>query len=225
MGLEASIFEINDGSVVMIQEEANHGDLLDHVIQRSYLGEAQAQSLFTQLLSAMRHLHENSVAHHSDLELKLVDFGLCRIAQDLGDDIDAVVDRNGTVGFMSPEMPLSQKPFGGKEADMWAAGVCLFNLLTGLSPIKVAETSCPRFLLINKKCHTLFWQDVDQVLTGIGRPIPSQTAKGLINQLLNVNPSSRLSAERRCPEPPLLPRLLPTRRGFMHDFHTTPMAS
>ena len=210
IGLEAGVFEMNDGSVVMIQEEANSGDLLDYVIQCRYLEEAQAQRLFTQPLSAMRHLHENGVAHldikpenivlhkacpQSDLELKLADFGLCRLAQDFGDDIDAVANRNGTIGYMSPEMRLSQKPFGGKEADMWAAGVCLFILLTGLSPITVAETSCPRFPLLNKKCDTLFWQGADQVLKNNGRPIPSQTAKDLINQLLNVDPSSRLSAD------------------------------
>lgn len=210
MGLEVGSFKMEDGSVVMIQEEANGGDLFDHVEQCGYVEEAQAKGLFAQLLSAMEYLHDAGVAHldikienvllhrsdpSSDFELKLADFGLCRLANEFGDNIDAVVDRNGTMEFMSPEMHLSRRSFGGKQADMWAVGICLFILLTGFPPMTVAKTSCPWFSLINRKRYTLFWKKVDQVLKDNGRPIPSQKAKDLINKLLDVDPSSRMSAK------------------------------
>jgi serine/threonine protein kinase len=75
-GLQAGIYETEEGSVVMIQEDANGGDPLDHVQQPGCLGEAQARDLATQLLSAMSYLHKNGVAH---LDIKLENMVLHKV--------------------------------------------------------------------------------------------------------------------------------------------------
>jgi len=211
-----SSFKKADGSIVLVQECANAGDLFDFVEKSSCnICETQTKSLIEQLLQAMFHLHLSGIAHldvkienillhreanSSHLQLKLADFGLSRVS-DLGDDIDAVTERNGTIEYMAPEMHEKTKSFGGKQADMWAVGICLFVMLTGFPPMTIAKSSCPWFLLISRRRFDLYWEKVDRILKQNGRKVPSFFAKDLVNRLLTANPSSRLTAEEALRHP------------------------
>ena len=48
-----------------------------------------------------------------------------------------VTDRSGTLRYQSPEIfDPSQPPFDGKSSDMWAAGVTIYELSSGLFPLR-----------------------------------------------------------------------------------------
>jgi len=212
-----SSFKTADGSIVLVQECANRGDLFDFVSTNAEMSvNVQAKALVKQMLHALSYLHSNDVVHldvklenmllhkactSSKLQVKLADFGLCQVSTKFGDDVNAVVERNGTTEYMAPEMHASRKAFGGKQADMWAAGVCFFMMLTGFPPMTVAKPSCPWFSLIKRGRHTLFWERVDRVLKQNGREVPCSLAKGLVNKLLNVDPSSRFTADNALAHP------------------------
>lgn len=76
----------SDQSVVLISELIEGGELLDYVIQRDHLPEAEALRLMRQIVSAVYYLHQKGIVHR-DLKLenilldawdniKLIDFGL-----------------------------------------------------------------------------------------------------------------------------------------------------
>jgi serine/threonine protein kinase len=202
-----------DGTVVIVQEHANAGDLFDMVTsaRSGYLAEAQVRTLLIQLLQSVRYLHESGVAHldikpenillhrpspFSDPELRLADFGLCRVSEYFGDDIHAVAKPRGTLAYMAPEMFFRNHTFGGTQADMWAVGICLFIMLTGRPPLTVAKPNCSeRFDLLNDGDHGAFWSRIDkQQQQRYCRRVLSPEAKDLVSKLLDVDPTSRFAA-------------------------------
>jgi serine/threonine protein kinase len=207
LDLNSGTFKAKDGAVIMIQEHANRGDLFDHVEQSGFLKETEAQKIFVQILKALSYLHNNGIAHMdvklenvllhetpSGLQVKLADFGLCKISKHFGDDIENVKDRVGTPAYFCPEMSLTSKSFQGKRADLWAAGVILFTLLVGFPPFEFGNSRCRWYSRICAGKYCTFWQEYDVILRRMGRPIPSLRAKNLINKLLSVEPHLRPSA-------------------------------
>jgi serine/threonine protein kinase len=86
---------------------------------------------FGQLLCALGHAHGRGIVHldvkpanllRSGAQLKLGDFGLARRAGEAG-------PAHGTPGYMAPEQMRGRPP--GPPADLYAAGVVLYELLAG----------------------------------------------------------------------------------------------
>lgn len=98
--------------------------------------EKATKEIFYQMLSAVNHLHKNKIIHRdiklenfligSNLnQIKLIDFGLCKLHDS---DKDKTQDFCGTVITVAPEI-LKQKRYDYK-VDCWALGIILFELLT-----------------------------------------------------------------------------------------------
>ena len=117
------------GSVTLVQEYANKGDLFYHIERNRFLPEIDAMSIFDQLLCAVACLHTNGVVHldlkcenvflqqaspAGKLEVKLGDFGLVKVKA-LGDSIEDVTDHSGTENSMSPESLRRRLGFDGKR--------------------------------------------------------------------------------------------------------------
>ncbi|KAK9506805.1 hypothetical protein O3M35_008672 [Rhynocoris fuscipes] len=111
--------------------------------------------------------------------VKLADFGL---AIEVQGEQQAWFGFAGTPGYLSPEV-LKKEPYG-KPVDIWACGVILYILLVGYPP---------------------FWDEDQHRLYGqikagaYDYPSPewdtvTPEAKNLINQMLTVNPSKRITA-------------------------------
>jgi eukaryotic-like serine/threonine-protein kinase len=100
--------------------------------------------LMKQLLAALDYSHRQGVVHRDikpanlmildGKKLKVMDFGIARIASSSLTQVGTVV---GTPTHMSPEQ-LAGLPADGR-ADIWSAGVILYELLTGVSPF-MADT-------------------------------------------------------------------------------------
>ena len=101
--------------------------------------------LMKQLLMALDYSHKQGVVHRDikpanlmvvlpGPKLKVMDFGIARIASSSLTQVGTVV---GTPTHMAPEQ-LMGIPADGR-VDLWASGVILYELLTGVSPF-LAET-------------------------------------------------------------------------------------
>ncbi|XP_046823611.1 calcium/calmodulin-dependent protein kinase type II alpha chain isoform X6 [Vespa crabro] len=191
-----------------IQEENYHylvfdlvtgGELFEDIVAREFYSEADASHCIQQILESVHHCHYNGVVHR-DLKpenlllaskakgaaVKLADFGL---AIEVSGESQAWFGFAGTPGYLSPEV-LKKEPYG-KPVDIWACGVILYILLVGYPP---------------------FWDDDQhrlyaQIKAGsYDYPSPewdtvTPEAKNLINQMLTVNPSKRITANEALKHP------------------------
>jgi eukaryotic-like serine/threonine-protein kinase len=101
--------------------------------------------LVVQLLVALQCAHEQGVWHRDikpanlmvtpEGRLKITDFGIARI-----DDNIAALPRErgvmGSPGYLAPECYANGAQQGDQRADVYACGVLLFELLTGLRPFR-----------------------------------------------------------------------------------------
>jgi len=115
----------------------------------------------------MRHTHEKGICHRDlkpenlllsgDFQLKIADFGLSSLGENEDGTPLLLRTECGTRGYMAPEV-LSGKPYDGKKADVWSAGVILFITLAGFPPFQMAANSDWWFQRIRHKQYSLFWE-------------------------------------------------------------------
>jgi|CXWL01.1.fsa_nt_gi serine/threonine-protein kinase len=95
--------------------------------------------IMKQLLAALEYSHKQGVVHRDikpanlmilpGPKLKIMDFGIARLESSSLTQVGTVV---GTPTHMAPEQLMGVAADG--RADLWAAGVILYELLTGVSP-------------------------------------------------------------------------------------------
>ncbi|XP_014221038.1 calcium/calmodulin-dependent protein kinase type II alpha chain isoform X16 [Trichogramma pretiosum] len=184
-----------------IQEENYHylvfdlvtgGELFEDIVAREFYSEADASHCIQQILESVHHCHHNGVVHR-DLKpenlllaskakgaaVKLADFGL---AIEVQGDTQAWYGFAGTPGYLSPEV-LKKEPYG-KPVDIWACGVILYILLVGYPPFW-DEDQHRLYAQIKAGSYDYPTPEWDTV---------TPEAKNLINQMLTVNPSKRITA-------------------------------
>lgn len=131
-----------DGDIAFLVMEFVEGDDLKHHLDKgsAYTLE-QTMSIMRDLLSALEYAHQQKVVHRdikpanllvqASGRIKLADFGVARI-QDSGDMTRTQGSIVGTLKYMSPEQ-LEGRPIDAR-ADLFAAGVVLYQLLTSQRP-------------------------------------------------------------------------------------------
>ncbi|PXF49754.1 CBL-interacting protein kinase 19 [Gracilariopsis chorda] len=108
--------------------------------------------VFAQMVLAVRDFHALGMKHGDvklenfvvmpDGTVKVADFGLAEAATSVRSDDEASMRIRGTRRYMSPESLCGR---GGKQADVWALGVCLFVLATGSWPFGGAKDALRLF--------------------------------------------------------------------------------
>jgi serine/threonine-protein kinase len=119
---------------------------------------AEALTIARQTAEALEAAHEKGILHRdlkpanigltSDGRVKVLDFGLAKVLDGPGESASTVTALRtgdgkvmGTPAYMSPEQARGDAV--GRQADIWAFGVVLYELLTGISPFarpSAAET-------------------------------------------------------------------------------------
>uniref|UniRef100_A0A8D8V9W1 calcium/calmodulin-dependent protein kinase n=1 Tax=Cacopsylla melanoneura TaxID=428564 RepID=A0A8D8V9W1_9HEMI len=191
-----------------IQEENYHylvfdlvtgGELFEDIVAREFYSEADASHCIQQILESVNHCHSNGVVHR-DLKpenlllaskakgaaVKLADFGL---AIEVQGEQQAWFGFAGTPGYLSPEV-LKKEPYG-KPVDIWACGVILYILLVGYPPFW-DEDQHRLYAQIKAGAYDYPSPEWDTV---------TPEAKNLINQMLTVNPSKRITASEALKHP------------------------
>uniref|UniRef100_A0A3B3QB38 calcium/calmodulin-dependent protein kinase n=1 Tax=Paramormyrops kingsleyae TaxID=1676925 RepID=A0A3B3QB38_9TELE len=191
-----------------ISEEGHHylifdlvtgGELFEDIVAREYYSEADASHCIQQILEAVLHCHQMGVVHR-DLKpenlllaskskgaaVKLADFGL---AIEVEGDQQAWFGFAGTPGYLSPEV-LRKDPYG-KAVDLWACGVILYILLVGYPPFW-DEDQHRLYQQIKAGAYDFPSPEWDTV---------TPEAKDLINKMLTINPTKRITASEALKHP------------------------
>jgi serine/threonine-protein kinase len=113
------------------------------VDRRKALTEAAAIEIVIQVLTALRHAHEQSVIHRDvkpanimitrEGQAKLLDLGLAR-QTDVENGLTGEGRAIGTPYYMAPEQALDKG--ADYRADLYSLGVTLFNMVTGRKPFE-----------------------------------------------------------------------------------------
>ncbi|XP_045074921.1 LOW QUALITY PROTEIN: calcium/calmodulin-dependent protein kinase type II delta 2 chain [Coregonus clupeaformis] len=167
------------------------GELFEDIVAREYYSEADASHCIQQIVESVHHCHVNGIVHR-DLKpenlllasklkgaaVKLADFGL---AIEVQGDQQAWFGFAGTPGYLSPEV-LRKDPYG-KPVDLWACGVILYILLVGYPPFW-DEDQHRLYQQIKAGAYDFPSPEWDTV---------TPDAKDLINKMLTINPSKRIT--------------------------------
>ncbi|MBI4204954.1 MAG: serine/threonine protein kinase [Betaproteobacteria bacterium] len=162
-----SVYEYgeNDALSYIAMEYVQGNPLREYFNRNTRFEESDIVSIMVQLLDALEYSHEQGVIHRdikpaniiimTNGKLKIADFGIARIDESNLTQIGAVM---GTPGYMAPEQ------YSGEivdwRADLFSAGVVLYQLLTGRKPF-----SGPADSVAYQVCH-------------IDPPVPSHVEAG-----------------------------------------------
>lgn len=201
------VFQDED-NVYIVQELCKRGTLenmLQAKQQRS-LSERHIKRLIKRLLLAVSDCHEHNV-YHGDIkpanigfvqlfDSRLIDFGN---SQESRHPYSGMYEVKGTPWYVAPEVIEGNY---GYNADIWAVGIVLYGLMFGCHPF------------YNSNAHTIMSPtDMHTIITGqtlrgcmefAGASAAfSKGAKDLVVKLLDVNPSTRLTAHEAIKHPTL----------------------
>jgi serine/threonine protein kinase len=182
----------------IIMEYVPYGDLFGLVSQRPF-SEKLARTVFKQILSALKYLHGQGLAH-LDLKLenilidpkdgvKLIDFDACEATD------KTMIDPNkGSLGYRAPEFSK-----GTLEdllpADIYSLGVVLFIMVVGIPPY--TETDTNGKVHYDKYYEALqhdvkrFWKAHESHRENDGRPRLTKAFKNLVEAMLKEDPNQR----------------------------------
>lgn len=175
------------------------GELFEDIVAREYYSEADASHCIQQILEAVLHCHQMGVVHRDlkpenlllaskckNAAVKLADFGL---AIEVQGEQQAWFGFAGTPGYLSPEV--LRKEAYGKPVDIWACGVILYILLVGYPPFW-DEDQHKLYQQIKAGAYDFPSPEWDTV---------TPEAKNLINQMLTINPTKRITAQEALKHP------------------------
>ena len=135
-----TVFDVgSDEGIAYVVQELVDGESLRSLLDRGRLPRPRALELGLDLLRGLEAAHATGVVHRdlkpenllvtADGTLKILDFGLAKLAGDAGLDATEPGTVQGTAGYMAPEQARGEP--ADARADLFAAGAILYELLTG----------------------------------------------------------------------------------------------
>jgi serine/threonine protein kinase len=189
----------------LILDLVSGGEMFEHLINYGAYSEADAARLMYEIASAMAFLHGVGVVH-ADLKpenllldskqridgvIKMIDFG-CAVVSDEDGTGGVVINApnansNGTTAYWPPER-FHKGIIADTAMDMWAVGIILYIMLTGVHPFDLSGSSTDDE--IEKLIQTNPRPPMGEGFTDHLSP----SAIDLIQRLMEPDPSKRISA-------------------------------
>ncbi|XP_071949535.1 peripheral plasma membrane protein CASK-like isoform X2 [Antedon mediterranea] len=208
----------SDGMLYMVFEYMDGADLCFEIVKRANSGfvysEAVSSHYLRQILEALKYCHENDIIHRdikphcvllatkeNSAPVKLGGFG---IAIQLPESGLIAGGRIGTPHFMAPEV-VKRQPYG-KPVDIWGCGVMMYILLSGSLPF--FGTKDRLFEMIIKGRYNMKPRQWDHI---------SDSAKDLLNMMLQVDANKRITVEQVLDHPWLRERDRTAPKIHLHE--------
>lgn len=176
--------ETEEGQPFLVMEYV-HGESVDRYCDRAKLDLRERLELFLEICTAVQYAHQNLIVHRDlkpanilvtvEGQPKLLDFGIAKLL-DVGEAaamlaLTRMNDRLLTPEYASPEQILGRSVT--TASDVYALGVVLYELLTGLRPY-VVPASASQLELERSICVT----DPQRPSTAIRRAAETAPAQG-----------------------------------------------
>lgn len=168
--------------IYLLLEYAENGTLYAYLNNMRILPVKLITKIFVQVIQAIQYIHDKGFLHRdikpenilldSDNNAKLSDFGLCVEETNMAERTTA----DGTYEYMSPES--LRKELQGKECDIWALGVLLYELFHNKAPYPGTSTA---------EIQAAMEKEIDFL-----SHVPSD-ARDLIYKILMKDPRQRIS--------------------------------
>ncbi|XP_044255387.1 testis-specific serine/threonine-protein kinase 1-like [Tribolium madens] len=174
---------------------AENGDLLEFILKKGSISEAQSRVWLRQLALAVQYLHDMEIAHRdlkcenalitSNYNLKVSDFGFARYVTDAYGKKLTSDTYCGSLSYAAPEI-LKGSPYHPKIADIWSLGVVLYIMLNKAMPFD--DTNIKR---LHEQQMNRQWKFRSKVVDVI-----SSEVKRLMSHLLEPDTSKRWKIEQ-----------------------------
>ncbi|KAI8060445.1 kinase-like domain-containing protein [Gongronella butleri] len=188
-------------SLYYVLDLAPNGELYSLIRKMAPFDAETARFYAAELLLALEHIHSNGVVHRDikpenilldeQMHIKITDFGSAKFLPKEGDATTPNAPAPGASGstrsfvgtaeYVSPELLRSEPTV--QEADWWAFGCVIFQMLTGKSPFKAATD-----YLIFQKIKNLDYDFPEGF---------DPSAKDLVQKLLLLAPEKRMGSEHQ----------------------------
>jgi serine/threonine protein kinase len=196
---------MDNENIYSIMRFFSGGELFDRISATGeVLTESDARHFFQILLSAMERLQSVGIAHR-DLSLEnilcgadhhqyaVIDFGMClRLsAHPTLPNIFLPIRRQPVCGkrnYIAPEVLRQDEYFHPFAVDIWALGIILFIVLTGVPPMDLASINDERYSMI---CE----QRLGEMITTWGYTLSNEVID-LIQRILHPDPLQRLTLQQ-----------------------------
>ncbi|HEY5611611.1 MAG TPA: serine/threonine-protein kinase, partial [Thermoanaerobaculia bacterium] len=180
-------FGEDEGRQLYIAMACYDGESLAERIAREVVTLDEAIRIVEQIARGLGKAHSSGVVHRDikpanvmitiDGVVKILDFGLAKLA-----DSTAITRSHtslGTMVYMAPEQIRGEEV--GPQADIWALGVVLFELLTGKRPFRGEYPEAIQYAILNEQPATI---------TDLRSDLPS-ALDPIIKRMLRKDPLQR----------------------------------
>lgn len=174
---------------------AENGDLLEYILKKGPISEAQSRVWFRQLSLAVQYLHDMEIAHRdlkcenclitSNFNLKLADFGFARFVIDSHGRKLTSKTYCGSLSYAAPEI-LRGMPYQPKIADLWSLGVILYIMVNKAMPFDDTNVKRLHEQQINRR-----WKFRSKVVDQL-----SDKLKSIVGHLLDPDTARRWKIEQ-----------------------------
>jgi serine/threonine protein kinase len=187
----------------LILDLVSGGEMFEHLINYGAYSESDAARIMYEIASALAFMHGVGVVH-ADLKpenllldskkridgvIKMIDFGCAVVYNDDGSGAAHApsASSNGTTAYWPPER-FQKGIIANAAMDMWAVGVILYIMLTGIHPFDISGTST------DDEIEKLIQTNPSPFLGEGFTDHLSQSAVELIQRLMEPDPSKRITA-------------------------------